>query len=495
MELGFFVEGDLFDRLFSYHFGAIAVPKLFVGPRWNTGLRNADPLGGFWGAEWAYALKVEATPVDDLTITLVGDYIHDVEADRFDPDARGLSDREEGADHATDWVPRFQSANATAELRYAPSWWDKLSIYGLVAFSSSLPNPEYASNGVRLDQGFSPVLFLNEQITDPVTGEVTERARPAQDFAGKVLVEFFDPLDVGLDIKLEYFNIGSEFNAPFGARREADVLLTDGFITSGFISGGQLPTLNLANEFVDFDEPWFESIIGWHGATAFLEWNFGGLNIDGEYTFITYNTNMQGRDIDNQYPDFLYTDGFTDPQAFTADFDYANIFDRGKDPRSVYKEFQDRRSMIAVLNLEYLFPFGNNFILRSKLKYIDDYDGRRDDDVRNSLGLTETDDYEGRMYLGFVGLSYQLTNELKAGLGYEYQYWDEKNRSGSQETGFFDYRTQKYTGRFTASYNFGGLSFGYLLEYFHKDQERDREGAFDQAWRVWRSKATVEVGW
>ena len=490
---GVFVEGDLLDGQLAYHTAAVAVPKLFVGPGWNTGLRNADELAGFWGAEWAYALKLEARPIDDLTITLIGNYIHDVEGDRFDPDSQGTSDRLEGADRAVDWVPRFQSVNATAEARYAPSWWDRLSVHGLMAFSSSLVNPEYAQNGVRLDQGFSPVVFKTRTRDTPFGPEIEGAA--SQDFAGKVLVEFFDPFDIGLEAKFEYFNIGSEFNAPFGARREADVLLTDGIIPSGFIDGGQLPTLNLANEFIDFDEPWYESVIGWHGATGLLEWVTGGLRMSGEYTFVTYNTNAQNRDVDNVFPDFLYTDGFTDPQAFTADFDYANIFDRGRDPRSVYKEFQDRRTHIAVVNIEYLLPFGNNFIVRGKGKFIDDFDGRRDDQDRRAAGIQESDDYDGKLYLGFVALSYQLTNELKVGLGYEHQYWDEQNRSGSQEAGFFDYETWKNTGRFTASYNFGGLSFGYLLEYFYKDQDRDRPGTFDQSWRVWRSKATVEVGW
>ena len=84
-----------------------------------------------------------------------------------------------------------------------------------------------------------------------------------------------------------------------GARREADVLLTDGIITGGFTRGGQLPTLNLANEFVDWDEPWFESCIGWHGATGLLEYVSGPLKVTGEYTFIGYNTNAQGRDSYN----------------------------------------------------------------------------------------------------------------------------------------------------------------------------------------------------
>ena len=53
----------------------------------------------------------------------------------------------------------------------------------------------------------------------------------------------------------------------FGARREADVLWTD-----GFMEGGQLPTLNLANEFVDFDEDWYESIVGMAPPPYFRCW-------------------------------------------------------------------------------------------------------------------------------------------------------------------------------------------------------------------------------
>lgn len=492
---GVFVEGDTLERKINYHLGVIAVPKLFVGPRWTTGLRDADDLAGFWGAEYAYALKVETNPFDDLRITMVGDYINDVEADRNDPDERGVRDAADGADRAIDWAPRFRSVNATAELEYTPSWYDKLSINGLVAFSNSKVFTDYAENGVQQDEGFSPVLFLFEDGTDFDDPNAARVPTDARDLAGKALVEFFDPFGFGLSAKFEYFNIGEHFNAPFGARREADVLLTDGFITTGFIDGGQLPTLNIANEFVDFDEAWFESIIGWHGATGFLEWQRGGLKADAEYTFITYNTNQQGRDTDNQYPDFLYTSGFTDVQSFTADQDYANVYDRGRDPRSVYKEFQDRQSMIAVVNLEYLMPFGNNFIISGKGKFIDDFDGRRDDAARLADGVEESDDYEGQLYLGYIAASYQLTNELKMGLGYEHQFWDEKNRAGSQEGGFFDYETTKNTGRMTAAYNFGGLSFSYLLEYFHKDQVRDIPGSFNQAWRVWRSKATLEVSW
>ena len=75
---------------------------------------------------------------------------------------------------------------------------------------------------MRNGQGFSPVLFLQDAQGNPVA---------ANGFAGIARAEIADPFEVGLSLKLEYFNIGSEFNAVMGSRREADVLLTDGMPT------------------------------------------------------------------------------------------------------------------------------------------------------------------------------------------------------------------------------------------------------------------------
>lgn len=474
---GVFVEGAIEDVV-RYHLGAIALPKLFIGPRWSTGIKGSDPLAGFWGADWAYALKLEADPIDGLTVRAIGSYVHDWEADRNDPDLTGPSDVSRETDRAVDLNPRYQALNATLDGRYNPPDFDKLTVTGLFALGVNKVNPDYATNSVINDQGFSPVTFLVDENGDP---------KAAVGAAGKIQVELFDPLEIGLTPKVEYFNIGSDYNAIFGSRRESDVLLTEGFLTSGFMSAGQLPTLNIANEFVDFDEPWFENIIGWHGVTGLLDYVLGSFNASAEYTLLSYNTNLQGRDTDNQYPDFLYTDGFTDVQAYTADSDYANVFDRGKDPRSVYKEFQNRTTHIVVLNGELLIPGVEDLVAKAKLKWIGDSDLRKKGNP--------DDNYAGSLYLAFLALQYQVTDELKTGLGYELQYWDEAKRSGSQETGFFDYQTTKHTVRASAGYTFGGLSITYLLEYFHKDQDRERPGSPEQLWNVWRSKATAEVSW
>ena len=474
---GVFFEGNFGDQV-RYLAGAIALPKLFVGPRWARGLKAAVPLAGFWGADWAYGGKLDADPIEGLNVRLIGNCIHDWEADRNDPDRTGLSDRTRGTDRAVALEPRFQAINGSLDGRYTPPAYEPLTISGLVALSMNRANPEYATNAVAGDQGFSPITYLQDANGDP---------RAAVGASGKILVEVNDPLEMGLSFKAEYFNISTNYNAIFGSRREADVLLTDGILPTGFIGGGQLPTLNLANEFVDFDEPWFESIIGWNGATGLVEYAGGAFNAGLEYSFIGYNTNAQNRDVDNQYPDFLYTDGFTDIQSYTADFDYANVFDRGRDPRSVYHQFQERQTQLVVANAELLVPGVDGLIARGKIKWVHDTDDLKADNPN--------DNYTGNLYLLFGQVQYQWTDELKTALGYEYQYWDESRRSGSQETGFYDYFTTKHTGRFTAGYNFGGLTFSYLLEYFHKDQDRDRPVSPDQLWNVWRSKATVEVGW
>ncbi len=473
---GLFVEGDALPRKqLSYAFGAFALPKLWAGPGWQTGLKDSDPLAYLYGTDWAFAGKLESRPIDDLRLKGILTWAQDWEADRYSPMLTGPPDASRGADHSVGLSTRFRGINGTLEAAYTPSALDSLSVSGLLAGSSNYVNPAYATNLVRNGQGFSPVVFKQNAAGESVASNA---------LAGKVLVELFDPLKLGLSFKAEYFNIGSEYNAIMGARREADVLLTDGIITGGFTRGGQLPTLNIANEFQDWDEPWYESCIGWHGGTGVVEYVQGALKANAEFSFIGYNTNMQNRDVANQYPNFLYTNGFTNTTTFTADADYANVYDRGKDPRSVYAQYQDRRTMLAVLNLQYLLSFLPGGVLSAKLKYVNDFDGRMDSKT--------SDDYLGNAFLAFAQVSVQPVNELKTFLGYEFTLWDEANRNGSQEAGFYGVNTQRHTVRGGLSYAFGGVLLAWTLEYLHNDQKREPY-AFNQEWNVWRSKATAEV--
>jgi hypothetical protein len=52
-------------------------------------------------------------------------------------------------------------------------------------------------------------------------------------------------------------------------------------------------TINVDNEFTDFDEPIAETVIGWKGFTIAPSWAIGDLDLSAEFTDIDYNTNWQ----------------------------------------------------------------------------------------------------------------------------------------------------------------------------------------------------------
>jgi hypothetical protein len=206
----------------------------------------------------------------------------------------------------------------------------------------------------------------------------------------------------------------------------------------------------------------------------------GSLKMDAEYSFIGYNTNQQKRDVDNVFPDFLHTDGFTD----TALFDYANTTDRGRDPRSVYRRNQWRRTHIAVLKGNQRFETGG-IEIAGKVKYV------RDEDFRSDT--TYADDYKGNIYIARASLSGQVAEGFRVGGGLQVDRWNEQNRRGTLELGYGDDVTQREIAFLEAGLHYQGVQAKYYLEYIDKDQDREREP--DQRWQVWRSKATIEVAW
>jgi hypothetical protein len=468
---GYFASGSLgAERSVQWVAAAIALPKLWVGPWWSTGLGDPALTNPFWSNDWAYATSIRWRVREGTNLRLVADLTQDLEVDAADPDAVGSSNPSCqdalghpipgcAPDHAVDLYLRYASSNVTLDVEQELS--DAVRVEALAAWSRQRIDRGLSANGVALNAGVSPIVY-----------------KDTDDVAIRVRVVATDPFENGLTLRAEYFNIGAEYNAIFGARREADVLLTE-----GFLGGGQLPTLNLANEFIDFDETWVESCIGWHGATGIAEWENedGDLRLEAEYTFLTFNTNRQNRDVDNVFPDFLHTDGFTDIGLY----DYANVGDRGRDPRSVYRRDQWRRSQIAVLRGRKQIELWRGLRIDWKLKYI------HDEDYRSTT--TTDDDYLGQIASARLQIGIPVASGVNLALGGTVDRWFEQNRRGTLELGYGDDRTERQSGFVRASYQYGGLRAGWLLEYVHKLQRREREG--DQLWSRWRSKATFEVAW
>jgi hypothetical protein len=454
---GIFLDGAAWNV--SYSLARVSLPKLYSSAGWNSGIDDPVVDNPFWTRDASYALKLQQEPLESFSWTLIASYLLDEEADLNDPDTLGSTNFVDKRDGVVATLPRYQNINATLELAGSRSFVDANV---LVAFSRSDPDLGYVFNSVDGNQGISPIPM-----------------KTANSYAVKARADMSDPFGIGLDIRLEYFNIGADWVATFGARREDDVLLTDGFHES------QLPTLNIANEFIDFRDPFAESIIGWHGATLSPKLVRGAFEAEAEFTFLEYNTDAQDRCTGNQikdesgadiasqvcpqdgngkfygvYPTFLFSDGMTDTDFFS----YANTNDRGRDPRSVYRQNQARRTLIGMLKLGYQFDVGRGLRWETKLKYI------RDVDLRD-LDVGE-DDYTGDLIFFKTRVGTQLTDELSLALGLAVDWWNETRRSGKMVAGaaeYPDYRTFKTNVFLDLKYQFGGATLTYYMEWINKD--------------------------
>lgn len=483
---GIFVDGGVSD-VFHFHLGVIPLPKMWVGPGWTTGLGDTALSQPFYGQDYAYAVRLDVNPVDWLKLQAIGTVVLDWEANRFDADAVGSSNPNGPKDGAVGLSNRFMHIAATLEGQIEAG--DNVNINLLFAYTDNRINELYATN--RIPEGG----FYNM-----VWGE-----RRGVAIKGRIDVD--DPFEVGFSMKAEGFYISPDYNSAFGARRESDVLLTD-----GFLGGGQLPTLNIANEFMDFDEPWFESIIGWAGGTVLFEYAINTFKATLEGTFMTFTTNnpvndsgqtvtfngmqvpngeLLPRDVDNSYPSFPgFHQGITD----TDFFNNINRQDYGRDTRSVYRRYQDRMTLIVRLTMNYTAPVGNGLRFMVSGKYIRDTDGRR--------RLIENDNYVGDLIFGDVMVGYNFTDWLNIDFGFKVNHWRENRVFGTDEQGYSGFITNKYKPYMRVRINFGGVKIYYYMEFIHRSLLRDRHIAdpgqrtlADLQWNVFRSKATAEVAW
>jgi len=414
----------------------IAMAKLFGTANYSV-LEEDLVTNPFWARDAIYALRLR-TPkslIKGLQVTLNANVSLDEEADIRDPDAPGSTNTQDAKDDLTAVAPRFIGANASLTAQFTRI--EDLDITALVAASYNEPNPDYVSNLARGGLGFSNIVFDTNQ-----------------DFAGTLRITSDEQFLKGLKIQAEYFNIGSEYNAVAGSRREEDVLITD-----GFIEGGQLPTLNVANELIDFHDTFYESAVGWHGISLVVEHASRAFESKAETTFIGYNTNAQDRDMDI-FPGFGGFDGYTDVNLFS----YANTNDRGRDPRAVYRPNQERQTLIFMGELGYKPSWWKQSIFKVKAKYILDSD-ERDLDI-------DADDYDGKILNTKLSVSAKAFQKLDWTTGLAYEYWDEAARSGSYAGGvpqFIDYETTRLRPFVTLRYSFGTIWANYHFEMVKKE--------------------------
>ena len=502
---GIILQGGFADRKIGYDFVRISLPRLWAGPDYSTGDYNVQDAG------YGFQLRINpATPLFDGA--LIYSWVNDIEIDQADlnfDDGRDVKSRSDN----TVWGARFGiHPNQTFDIR------------GAIYSSDSKLDCDLATCSFFGISGFSPI----------IGGDNSDTAWYAD-------VDINDPFKIGLSFNLQFFDIGADYVSTLAARRESDVLITEGhdsaWVFPGYDNsafgvfpdnpsrigiGGwqgtaqQVATINVDNEFTDFDEPMAESAIGWKGFTVMVPWTMGDLDLSGEYTYIDYNQNWQAWGspdqpvLNTKYPNF-------ESDAGVASF------------RNAYAPFQDRETDLLVLKGNYYFDVGNGLEIFGKLKWINETDKRMTDErflpylpgdcpgggvecsgsarpnnastnelygnppvITNELGQTgyqwkpfdslADDDKDLDYFSWILGASYQLSSELWGSLSWE--SYDVTLLDGNTAfqayqlhlMGSGDYQKDKII--LILKYNIGGAEIGFNYEYNTLDFKPTYGGGF-----------------
>ncbi len=353
---GLLFQGSAVNRRFSWDVARISLPRLWAGPNYSTGSYTAADAA--YGAQ----AKFVASPVFD--VAGIAQYVNDMEVDT----------RDTNLDNGTETLTRFRNMVVGVRFGVHPS--SMVDIRG-AAYHSSYDSP---------GKGGAPQSFFGISGFSPIA------AGKHDDNSYKLDLDLNDIGGSGVSIAVEAFDIGAEYASMMAARRESDVLITEGHDSAfafpgpsnaafGVFNGNptrigyggwdgnaqQVATVNVDNEFTDFDEPMAETVIGWKGLTVAPSWSTGALDLHGEVTYIDYNTNWQAWD---------------DPtRSVTSALFPSNELDTGvgHNFRSAYAPFQDKKTTLAAINFKYVADVGKGIDLFGKLKFIDETDKRLND--------------------------------------------------------------------------------------------------------------------
>jgi hypothetical protein len=398
-------------KTFSYDLARISLPRLWAGPGWTTA--GTDPEHQLYiNKDYAYAAKVDLKPNNKYDFRLIAYHTSDLEADPADTNSRdGIASKD-----------RFESTIYSAEFDINPV--EFLQLSGVYAHAATT--------------------YKAANYTINYDGWNSMPAKDCKDGMFKVTALLQDPLKVGLNFGLEYFNIGSDYISIMASRREQDQLLTEGFegddvagrmnawsagewwrFTQDWIgyegNYGQTVSSIPDNGETQFDEMPYQSIIGWKGFTGTVSYSKSGLDLAAEATGIGYNSNMQGRDM-TIYP--------------------VNAM--------IWNQDQDRSTFIGAIHFKYAFTFKKSFDVSGKIKLIDDKDNAK-------LG-DPSDDYKSKKWVYDIGLGCQVTDEIYAKVG----YWV---ASDGITYGGADRSSDKNKLYVIAKTQFGGMEVGYIFDY------------------------------
>lgn len=181
------------------------------------------------------------------------------------------------------------------------------------------------------------------------------------DKAIKLDLDWMTPVD-GLGFNFQYFNIGAGYYSATAARRESDVLLTEGSEAAWYgwgnpvWSGGATADYTQSasnknvtdNGFIDFNESPAESVVGWKGLTAVGKLDVADTPMSLEATRVSYNNNWQNYSATGPLAMFaLNQDRTTNIIAFKLNHNFQVM--GGVDTNFKYKRVGDKDNAYLVI--------------------------------------------------------------------------------------------------------------------------------------------------
>ncbi len=407
---GILLQGSALGRDLRWDLARVSLARLFQGPQFNTGELFAQD------AAWIGQLKYSPSP--DWNVTGIYEIIQDDEVDPTDTDT--LDGR--------DTVTRYKNTILGLKGQY--------SGLGFVDISGA-----YYDSSFDIDSDVCDLTF---------NGNCRFSPTPMSDTDGEsylINLEFNDLGIDGLTVAAQYFFIGADYVSVTSARREADVLLTEGQeatfqwgrpdynciyadltgntgsnvqarcgnyangnATAGLGYGGwngevqQVVSGMADNDFTDFDEPVAYSVIGWKGFTIVPKYRIGDWEFAAEYSDIGFDTNWQACNLRDAsgLPD-------KDLGCIYPRMEGTHSWGLGGDWRSPYAPYQDREMQIYSFRANYTLDFANGVDLAFRYKRIEDQDKR----ATTAAGLADA--YDG--YPGAAGFALNPDWVPNLGLG------------------------------------------------------------------------------
>lgn len=298
---------------------------------------------------------------------------------------------------------------------------------------------------------------LNSAVFGPSWGNTPASSINAR--AIKLGLDWTPPVD-GLNLSYEYFNIGAGYYSATAARRESDVLLTEGSEAAWYSwgnatwSGGATADYTQAatnrnvtdNGFIDFNESPAESAVGWKGHTVVGKFEAANTPMSLELTKIGYNNNWQ------------------------------NYSATG--PLIMYALNQDRSTNIYAFKLNHNFDVMGGLDANFKLKRVDDKD--------KVSAAVATDDREVLDNGITASVGNQLFGDLYGTLSYGRYIRDIKVGANS-----FDNSKSIYGVKL--AYNLPGFEMGMLTQWIRGNGNPSETVGADVKIQQYRLKAYAQV--